>query len=237
MFFLLGMFSLIAMVGALNMAYPGSPGQEFPHGALAVRLADVRSLPQDARSYIWLHWFGKHWSFGSRSGCGLGKYRISSTRRRHGVIPSRVGTPGIAENHGRHSRGYGFCRIVGRSRYPLAAGLRGSVTPGPVVLSTRSHGSVSFGSCGSWRVVCPVCVFLCHARRDGEGNSGMPTLFLFGMFTFLVDGVQRYSIYRLMTGDMYFLKGEIPWLAIAVSVCASLLLIAGSLAIVERRDY
>ena len=61
MFFFLGMFSLIAMVGALNMAYPGSPGQEFPHGALAVRLADVRSLPQDARSYIWLHWLATHW--------------------------------------------------------------------------------------------------------------------------------------------------------------------------------
>ena len=71
----------------------------------------------------------------------------------------------------------------------------------------------------------------------GKGILGCATLFLFGMFTFLVDGVQRYSIFRLMTGDMYFLRGEIPWLGIAGSVCASLLLIAGSLAIVERRDY
>ena len=56
-FFLLGMMSLVSMVGALNVAYPGDPGQEFPHGALAVSTSEVRALTNDPRSYIWLHWF------------------------------------------------------------------------------------------------------------------------------------------------------------------------------------
>src|SRR5262249_27090474 len=49
---------LAAWVLAMYMSYPGEPDMEFPHGALAVGLDLVRSLPRDARSYIWLHWFG-----------------------------------------------------------------------------------------------------------------------------------------------------------------------------------
>ena len=56
--FRLGIIMMIAMGFALFMQYPGVPGKEFPHGALAVGVAQVRALPHDVRSYIWLRWFG-----------------------------------------------------------------------------------------------------------------------------------------------------------------------------------
>src|SRR5947209_14109204 len=57
-YFRIGFLTLIAMVGAMYMSYPGAPGKEFPHGALARGVDQGRALAQDGRSYIWLHWFG-----------------------------------------------------------------------------------------------------------------------------------------------------------------------------------
>jgi len=238
MFFFLGMFSLIAMVGALNMAYPGSPGQEFPHGALAVRLADVRSLPQDARSYIWLHWFGNTlviWL--SILAVALASTGFPPPRAATGSILHTLALPVSRRIMAGVRVAMGFVELVIAAVIPtllvcVAAALRGqsySVREGLVqsLLAVAGAGAL-------------YALFVFFSATLGEmakGILGCATLFLFGLFTFLVDGVQRYSIFRLMTGDMYFLRGEIPWLGIAGSVCASLLLIAGSVAIVERRDY
>src|SRR5436305_870036 len=52
--FRLGIIMMIAMGFALFMQYPGVPGKEFPNGALAVGVAQVRALPHDVRSSPWL---------------------------------------------------------------------------------------------------------------------------------------------------------------------------------------
>jgi hypothetical protein len=40
-----------------------------------------------------------------------------------------------------------------------------------------------------------------------------------------------------MTGDTYFLRGEIPWLAALASITFAAMLIYASVRIVERRDF
>ena len=65
---------------------------------------------------------------------------------------------------------------------------------------------------------------------------GGAVLFLYGAFTFLTDGVRRLSVFRLMTGDTFFLRGEIPWLGVLASITLGAVLIYASLRMVERRD-
>ena len=66
---------------------------------------------------------------------------------------------------------------------------------------------------------------------------GAALLFLYGMLTFLANGFRQFSMLRLMTGDMYFLRGEIPWAGICGSVGVALVMVWLSLMIIERRDY
>jgi len=57
------------------------------------------------------------------------------------------------------------------------------------------------------------------------------------MFTFLTDGVRRLSVFRLMTGETYSLRGEIPWLAVLACLAVAATLIYASVRIVEWRDF
>ena len=70
-----------------------------------------------------------------------------------------------------------------------------------------------------------------------KGVLGGAVLFLYGMFTFLTDGVRKFSVFRLMTGDTYFLRGEVPWLGVLACVAVTAGLVYASVRIVERRDF
>ena len=67
--------------------------------------------------------------------------------------------------------------------------------------------------------------------------AGIGFLFLYGMLTFLVDGFRRYSLLRVMTGDTYFFRGEIPWIGLAASLAVAAVMISASVRLIERRDY
>jgi hypothetical protein len=67
--------------------------------------------------------------------------------------------------------------------------------------------------------------------------AGGAVLFLYGMFTFLTNGVREFSVFRLMTGDTYFLRGEIPWLGVLACLAFAATLMYASVRIVERRDF
>jgi hypothetical protein len=81
-------------------------------------------------------------------------------------------------------------------------------------------------------------VFLSTALGElGKAVLGGAVLFLYGMFTFLANGVRRFSVFRLMTGDTYFLRGEIPWLAVFACLAFAATLMYSSVRMVERRDF
>ena len=40
-----------------------------------------------------------------------------------------------------------------------------------------------------------------------------------------------------MTGDTYFLRGEIPWPGVLASLAVAATLVYGSIRLVEQRDY
>jgi len=55
-------------------------------------------------------------------------------------------------------------------------------------------------------------------------------------FTFIAGGFQSYSFLLLMTGEMYFLRGQIPWAGITASAGVAHTLAWLALMVVERRD-
>ena len=74
----------------------------------------------------------------------------------------------------------------------------------------------------------------------GELNKavlGGAFLFLYGLLTFLIPGVRRYSVFRVMTGDTYFLGGDIPWSGLVACCAFALALMVASIRVVERRDF
>ncbi len=65
---------------------------------------------------------------------------------------------------------------------------------------------------------------------------GGTVLFLYGTFTFLTNGVRRFSVFR-MTGDAFFMRGEVPWLGVLACVACAALLMYAAIRIVEGRDF
>ena len=83
-------------------------------------------------------------------------------------------------------------------------------------------------------------LFVFLSATVGELNKAMlggAFLFLYGLLTFLIPGVRRYSVFRVMTGDMYFLGGDIPWSGLVACCAFALALMVASIRVVERRDF
>jgi hypothetical protein len=237
-YFRIGFLVLTAMVGAMYMSYPGEPGKEFPHGALAVGVEQVRTLAQDARSYIWLHWFANTLVIWLP------------------LLALALASPGIVPVSGTSSAGmlYSLSMPVSRRRLAgvrIATGwlelLVAAIVPSILVCAVAplrgAHYSLieslihALVATAGATALYGLFVFLsAMVGETGKAVLGISTLFLYAMFTFLVGGVRQYSILRVMTGDTYFLRGEVPWLGGAACVAAGLALMYAGLRVAERRD-
>jgi len=230
--FRLGIIMMIAMGFALFMQYPGVPGKEFPHGALAVGVDQVRALPRDVRSYIWLRWFGNTlilwWPimalFVAGTGISTPAYLLSLPVRRRTVMGIRI-LSGLLELAAATLISTVFVWVLSLFRADEHYAL----------LEALAHATLMMaGGLGLYGF------FVLLATLLGERDklvAGIGFLFLYGMLTFLVDGFRQYSVLRVMTGDSYFFHGEVPWTGLAISLIVAIAMIATSVRLVERRDY
>jgi hypothetical protein len=230
--FRLGVIMMIALGFGLFMQYPGSPGTEFPHGALAVGVAQVRSLPPDLRSYVWLRWFGNTlilwWPimalFVAGAGVSTPTYLLSLPVRRRTVVGIRVAV-GLLE----------LAAATLISTLVMWVGWQFRAQEHYSVLEALAHaGLMIAGGVGFYGF------FVLLGATLGERDkliAGVAFLFLYGMFTFLVEEFRRYSLLRVMTGDTYFFRGEVPWVGLAISLGIAVATIATALRVIERRDY
>jgi hypothetical protein len=235
-----GLAFLIASVLGLYMAYPDDYTQRFPNGAIAVGVEQVRALLHDGHAYIWLSWYGTSLLLGlsilalALAGTGIAK------------CASGDAAPGVA---------YALSMPVSRRKLAgvrMAAGmlelavaaLVSSLLVGALARTQGQSWSVretmvhallaTFGAAALYGLFVFLSATLGELQKAVLGGT---LLFLYGMFTFLVTGVRKYSVLRLMTGDTYFLRGEIPWLGLFVCVTFALASMYASLLVVERRDY
>ena len=239
-FFRIGLGLLMASALGLYVGYPDDYTQRFPNGALAVSGAQVRALLHDGRTYIWLSWFGTSLLLG----LSLLSLALAST----GIVRSSEGGAAPGVNYAlsmpvsrRRLAGIrvatGFGELAAAAILPtllvcLLAPTQGQSLPvGEAmahVLLALSGASVLYG------------LFVLLSATLGEVSKavlGGAILFLYGMFTFLTNGVRTFSVFRLMTGDTYFLRGDVPWLGILASIAFAATAIYVSVRIVERRDF
>jgi hypothetical protein len=239
-FFRLGVVFLVASALALYAGYPDDPSQRFPNGGIAVGTEQVRALLHDGRAFIWLSWFGTSLLLGlsflalALAGTGLARN------------PDGGAAPGVT---------YALSMPVSRRKLAgvrMAAGWLElaalAVAPTVLVCLLAPTQGQSF----------PIREGLAHALLALSGVSalygffvllsaalgelskavlGGTVLFLYGMFTFLTNGVRKFSVFRLMTGDTYFTRGEIPWLGVLACLACAVTLMYASVRIVERRDF
>jgi hypothetical protein len=240
LFFRIGLTFLAASALALYAGYPDDYAQRFPNGALAVGAEQVRALLHDGRAYIWLSWFG--------TSLLLGLSFIALALASTGIVRNTDGgaAPGVA---------YALSMPVSRRKLAgvrVTAGVlelaAAAILPTLLVCALAPTQGQSF----------PIGQAVTHALLALAGVTSLYGLFVFlsvtlgelpkavvggallllyGTFTFLTSGVRRYSVFRLMTGDTYFLRGEVPWLAVVASIGFAATLVYASVRIVERRDF
>jgi hypothetical protein len=235
-----GLAFLLASGAALYVGYPDDYATRFPNGAIAVGAAQVRAILHDGRSYIWLSWFG--------TSLLLGLSFLALALASPGLVRDALGgaAPGVA---------YALSMPVSRRKLAgirMGAGIlelaAAALLASALVSALASTQGQSF----------PLAQALVHALLAVGGVSALYGLFaflsatlgelnkallggailaLYGLLTFLVGGVRTYSVFRLMTGDTYFLSGEIPWRALVACCGSALVLMWASVRVVERRDF
>jgi len=239
-FFGVGMLFLVANVLALYVGYPDDYVQRFPNGALAVGADQVRVLLHDGRTYIWLSWFGTSLLLGlslialAVAGTGLGKsleggpapgvaYALSMPVTRRTLAGVRMAA--------------GILELIAAAIVPSLLVCALAPTQGQAFPIVRGMTHALLAAIGVTSLY-GLFVFLSATLGElAKGVAGGALLLLYGAFTFLTSGVRKYSVFRLMTGDTYYLRGEIPWLGLLVSVAFAATLMYASIRIVERRDF
>ena len=200
----------------------------------------MRALLHDGRTYIWLSWFG--------TSLVLGLSFLALALASTGLVRSPEGgaAPGVT---------FALSMPVSRRKLTgvrMATGLlelaTAAILPTLLVCVLAPTQGQSFpvreGMAHTLLAVIGASslyglfVFLSAVLGElSKAVLGGTLLFLYGMFTFLTNGVRRFSVFRLMTGDTYFLRGEIPWLGVLVCIAFAATLMYASVRIVERRDF
>jgi hypothetical protein len=239
-YFLIGFTTLIASTVALYMGFPDDYTKRFPNGALAVSVQQVRAVLHDGRAYIWLSWFGTSLPIW----LSILALALSSA--------GLVKTPGVSS-----SPGVTYALSMPVSRRKLA-GVRMAIGIIELAVAAILASLLICGLAPAQGLSFPVVGAIVHALLAlsgatalyglfvllsatlgelAKGVLGGAILFLYGMFTFLTNGVRQFSVFRLMSGDTYFLSGEIPWLGILACTGFGLASIYAAVLVVERRDF
>ena len=201
-FFCLGLAFLVGSGLALYAGYPDDYATRFPNGAIAVSAADVRALLHDGRSYIWLSWFG------------------TSLLLWLSILALALASTGLARNaDGAAAPGVTYALSMPVSRRKLA-GVRMATGLGELALAAILSSLLVCALAPTQGQSFPVGAGFAHALLAtvgasalyglfvllstvlgelGKAVAGGAILFLYGMFTFLTNGVRRFSVLRLMT--------------------------------------
>ncbi len=228
--FLIGLGLLLCSAGATVFAYPKVlellkmvPTADLS-GELGRRINEAAILARDYRGYVWSNWFRQNlmqmWTiFAVLLGTGGLLSQVSgggaTVRAATGLaellalvlVPSLL-LPLLSPSIGRR---YGFGDALVHAACMFIAG--------SVFFSLASLLSTVFSDV--WR---PLMIALCLAA-------------LLALAETVIDGLSRYSLLGVMSGERYFRGGGLPWPGLFVSAAVSALMLYGAALNLARRDF
>lgn len=239
-YFRLSVIILVASVVALYVGFPDDYSKYFPNGALAVSAQQVRAVLHDGRAYIWLSWFGTSlpiWlSIFALAFASTGLAKGPGERSSPGVLYA-LSMPVSRRKLASVRMALGIIELVAAAILPSLLVCALAPAQGQFFSARDAMVHAVLAISGATALY-GLFVFLSATLGElSKALLGGAILFLYGMFTFLTNGVRQYSVFRLMSGDTYFLRGEIPWLGILSCAGFALISMYASVLVVERRDF
>jgi ABC-type transport system involved in multi-copper enzyme maturation permease subunit len=233
--FILAVLVLAAQVVALYVAYPMDPLTSYPNGALGVLPDEMARLRTgDFRGYVWVRWFSTtmllFWPVFAIAMAGTDlestagrEYLLSLPVTRRRIVLTRT-TVALAQ--------IAAFTVLPSLLLSAMAPLRGQHYP---VQDALAHSGIllvgGFGLFG-------LTMFLRTTLNDAAAYVATGGLVVLGLlFTFVIEQVTPYSIFRVMNGADYFFHQRVPWTGLALSAGVGSLLVVASLVVIERRDY
>ena len=242
--FLIGLGGLMCSAAGIVLAYPqmikllaSMPAVDMG-GEIGRQVRESVALARDYRGYVWSQWFLKSMSqlwvlFAALLGTGgplsqasgggtlftlslpVSRNRLLAVRAATGLaellvlalVPSLL-LPALSPAVG-HSYGIGEALIHGVCLF-----LAGSVFFSLAFLLSTVFSDV-------WR---PWLVVLCAAIA-------------LSLLDQLSQGLSRYSVFRVMSAEVYFRSGRLPWVGLLASAAASVTVLAGAARNIARRDF
>jgi len=207
-------------------------------GELGRQVREALELTRDYRSYIWSQWFLKNMSqlwllfaallgtggLISHSSGGGTLFTLSLPVSRHRLVGTRVAT-GLAELF--------VLALVPALLIPV---LSPSIGHGYGVGDALIHGVCIF-------IAGSVFFSLAFLLSTVFSDVWRPWLIVvclavaLGLFDQVFPGLSRYSFYGVMSAEVYFRGGGLPWLGLLASAAVSVAVLNAATVNIARRDF
>lgn len=239
--FYLGLISFMVVGGLSVLMYPVALGamakRPDVQGRFLFLLHDMKWMREGYAAYLWSGWFGNHlpalwtmfalmlgWSgLATEAAAGTSHFTLSLPVSRRRWLAVRFASS-AAQLAG--------LTLVSSLAIPVLSRLIGqtyAVTEAAIyALQVIAGGLVILSF-----------MFLLSSVSSNEPVCGAIAWIVVGglWWLSLTETFAPYSLYRLMGGEAYFLKGTLPWLGFAVSLTLAMAMFYVSVRIAERRDF
>jgi uncharacterized membrane protein YvlD (DUF360 family) len=212
--------------------------QADANDAIGRRVLEAAEIMSTYRGYVWAQWFAQNmtqmWALFAvllgaggllaQSSGGGALFTLSLPATRDRIVGVRAAT-GLAELLVLALVPAMLVPVlspaIGQSYSPLDALLHGLFifVGGSIFFSLAFFLSSVFSDV--WR---PVLIVLCAAMAVS-------------FFEEVIDGLSRYSVFGLMSGEQYFQGDGVPWLGLVLSVVVSSLLLVAATRNIARQDF
>jgi ABC-2 type transport system permease protein len=206
-------------------------------GEIGRRIKEAAELAVEYRGYVWSHWFSQNLAkIGTLFAALLGTGGLFSQASGGGVLFT-LSLPAS------RNRLVAVRAAAGLSEWFVLAFVPSLLIP---LLSPAIGEKYSVGN----TLIHSACLFIAGAAffslafllSTVFNDVWRPLLIAVSVAVILalfgeVSDMSRFSVFRVMSGELYFRTGELPWLGLLASVAASAAMLYGAVVNTARRDF
>jgi ABC-2 type transport system permease protein len=240
--FLAGMLLLVTFAALGVAARPAVSNMQVEMPNLGGRLGELvregLALMGSYEGYVWSQWFGKNLlQFWTMLAVLIGAGGLA-TERAGGAALWTLSLPVTRRRLLAVRAGVGAAELLALAVVPSLAVCLLSPLVGEsyAVADALAH---SFILCAGGSFFYALSLLLSTIFQDQLKAvlAGMSAAIVMGLLALFSERLADYSVYKVMTGESYFLGGAPPWGGLAACLAAAALMFFVSLRVLERRDF